>query len=369
MKIIHISTQKTWGGGEKQIFSLMMELRKKNISQILVCPQGSVLSERSKISHFHVLEYRKHLFSFLNMQCKILQLTKNKADCILHAHDGKAHNFALFHALLNKKTPLIIHRRIVKNKIRFYSKIKFNHPSIRKIICISSAVLNSLKNNVQNSEKLALIPSGISTKISTITSDKRKSIRDEWGIDSKTKWILNIGSLVPQKQHIFFIELAAEFFNRHPKMLQDVNFSILGEGPLKNPLENLISEKKLSKKCLLLGFRKNSLEILQSADILLSTSTDEALGNVIMESFLTRIPVLASDSGGIPDLVENEVTGLLATPLDKEEFLKGLERLLISDDLCDRLKSNAFEKIKTFDIANTAESIYKVYLSTLSTDP
>lgn len=361
MKIIHVSTQTSWGGGEKQVWYLMQELRAKGVEQILLCPKNSALALNAKEAGFEILERRKTPLFVITWGLELTRLVKKNKDAILHAHDAKAHNCTMVHALRNARTPIVVHRRIVKKQDGFYTKFKFNHPAVRKIICISSAVRESLIPIVTDASKFVLIPSGIKRKIQTLPS--KGTIKTKIGIPTGARLILNIGSLLPQKQQLFFLQIAHAFFEKNPYARDAVYFAIMGEGPMRKTLESFISENELTSNCLMLGFLKNSQEILSASDILLSTSVDEALGNVVMEAFLAGVPVIASKSGGVRDLIEDQKTGFLAEDLKVEAFLSPCEELLKKPDLRAKIAAAALLKLEEFDIAKTSESMYRVYLS------
>lgn len=363
MIIVHVSTQESWGGGEKQVFYLMTELRKKNVEQILICSQSSSLAQKAKAASFKVTELKKTPLLPLQWSSEIAKFVKQNPGSILHAHDGKAHNCLLMHALVNPHVPIIVHRRVVKEKRGAYSKYKFNHPSIRKIVCISTAVLQSLEPIITDKSKLLLIPSGIKLECKTVSEYSKELVKKHFGIPKDSKLILNIGSLLEQKQQMFFLKVARAFFAKDPKRKESYFFAILGEGPLHEQLEEFIAQSDLKKNCLMLGFSKQVHEILSTANVLVSCSIDEALGNVVMEAFLAEVPVVASDSGGVIDLIKDGETGLLANPLNEASFLESCEELLNNAEFTKKITTAARKKLDDFNIEKTAESLYRLYLS------
>ena len=360
MIIIHVSTQISWGGGEKQVLYLMKELHKFGTEQILVCAKNSSLSKKAKVL-FSTVEIEKKFLSTIHWTQELLKLTRAHDDAILHAHDGMAHTAVYFHSLLSPNIPVIAHRRVIKNKLGYFSKLKYNHPSLKKIICISKAVRESLTSIVQDKNRLVLIPSGI--KIEERNFDNKTEIKKEFGFNSSDELILNIGSLLEQKRQLFFLKIAKEYFNKFPNKRSKTHFLILGEGPLRQKLEEFIQKENLGKNCHLLGFTNRAQEILNSSDILVSTSVNEALGNVIMEAFLSKTAVIASDSGGVIDLIEAGKTGLLAKPLETESFVTSIERILGDATFKERIQLAGRHKLEEFNIENTSRDLYKVYLS------
>ena len=364
MNIIHISTKSTWGGGEKQVWYLLNELHKKGITQTLVCAKDSALADKCRTAGFSIVELPKGPLFTVTWGLGLAKITQAFAKTILHIHDGQAHNVALVHTLFSAvKNPLVVHRRIIKKNISIYQRWKFNHHAIKKIICISSAVRENLLHALYDPAKIVLIPSGIDTTQNAINTLSKEAVKNRFGIPKDSRLIVNIGSLVPQKHQMTFLAAAKIFLNKNAEQSEAVRFAIVGEGPLRVDLEKFISHHSLTKHCLLLGFSNAVPDILAASDILVSTSVDEAFGNVIMEAFQAGTPVIATRSGGVQDLIEHKITGLLVEPLAAEAFAENCSFLLKHPETANTLRRNAFEKLSKFSIVSIADEIYKVYLS------
>ena len=344
----------------------MLELKKRNLSQILYCPRGSELAQKLKDEQLPATELAKGPLWSLAWALKLKHATESDSETILHAHDGKAHNIALFLALINPHIRIVVHRRIIKTQNNPYYRWKYNHPSIRKIICISQAVYKSVAPIVHNPDRLILIPSGIKIQASSFTEPKKELVKSELGLPNKSQVVINIGSLLPQKNQIQFLEMAKLYLQRNPEKKGSTFFLILGEGPERARLERFIKDQALEESCRLLGYTQKAQEVLASADIFVSTAVDEALGNVILESFMARVPVVASRSGGFIDLIENEKTGFLVDLNNSRAFAQACEFLFQNPSRAQSLCDLAYRQLQDFDLEKTSESVYKIYQSILS---
>lgn len=357
--IVHLSTQSKWGGGEKQILYLMKTLQEEEISQKLVCANNSALSKKASDLGFEVEALPKGFLFFLFWLPALWRLSSSTKDTIFHAHDANAHTCLFLLGILKPKIKTVLHRRIVKKKVSLFAKWKLNHPSIQSIICISSAVKNSLAPLIKEKTKLRYIPSGIS--LNNRIEDQEKP--ELFNFSEKTRVYLSIGSLLPQKQHHIFIEIAGEYFKRQAHRKEDTLFLILGKGPLYAALKSDIESRGIERNCKLLGFRKDTANILKNSSALVCTSREEALGNVILEAFLYKTPVIAAKSGGIPDLVEDEKTGLLIEDFNVNDFVSAIERMESDQELKNRLIENASTKLENFNIQKTNRLILELYSS------
>lgn len=366
LNILHIDTQRHWGGGEKQVTYLTHFLDKnKSIKQFILLFKDSALEKKLIDTHLcSAIFHEKYSLGFIY---RIHQLINTYNIDLIHTHDSKAHTFAIIASFFSPRTtPILVHRRVsVPIKDNFVSRLKYQHPSINKFICISSHVKNTLSLTIRDSKKIALIPSGIDIK--QIESEKVdiEAIKSELSIPKSAKLVLNIGSLKPQKHQDVFIKTAKIILDNPDFAHLDLYFLILGEGESRNDLQRLIDEYKLSQKVRLLGFRQDALRVLKASELLILSSTDEGLGNVIMEAFATKIPVIASRSGGVVDLINHGKTGFLATPLDERSFAQWAKECLLGTNK-ESVVNAAYTKILAYDMIQTSQSILKLYQSVVA---
>jgi len=122
----------------------------------------------------------------------------------------------------------------------------------------------------------------------------------------------NVAALVPHKGQRHLIEAAHLVVQKMP----DVRFVILGEGELREALERLVKEYHLEKHVLLPGFRTDVLGCLKSFDLFVMSSVTEGLGTSLLDAMACSRAIVATTAGGIPEVVEEGVTGLLVAPRD-----------------------------------------------------
>ena len=153
--------------------------------------------------------------------------------------------------------------------------------------------------------------------------------------------ILSVGRLIERKGHVILIEAMA-YLTQH---MEGVALTIIGEGPERLHLERRIAELGLTNRVRLLG--RVSDEELQRAyarcdmfvlpSIVDTAGDTEGLGMVLLEAMRYAKPVIASGLGGITDIVEHEVTGLLVPPADAVALAEAMQRLIEEPHLAERL--------------------------------
>ncbi|MDK2909148.1 MAG: L-malate glycosyltransferase [Bacteroidales bacterium] len=366
MKVMHISTQEKWGGGEQQLLYLIQHL--ENVLHIVFCPYHAPLHAKAAQLGIKTFPFTT-VFSWLQnltLPYRIWSLVRQNQPDVIHAHDSKAHTLVwLASCLWRIKTPLIVSRRVTLGKHRNYlSRIKYNHPSIVYYICVSEAVRHSLQKVVKQNEKLKVIYSGIHPSRFPYRSPINY-IRDEFQIPQHIRIIGNIASLVPAKDYATFLTTASLLIQQR----SDLRFFIVGEGPERKKLEELAQQLNINNYVIFTGFRKDIENILPSFDIFLFTSQSEGLGTIVLDAMVCGVPVVATRAGGIPEMIHHPENGLLADPGDAAALAEAVSRLLEDETLRKKITRRASAWVKEFEASRMATLTFKIYKKTVNINP
>jgi L-malate glycosyltransferase len=167
----------------------------------------------------------------------------------------------------------------------------------------------------------------------------------------------NVSALAPHKDYLTFICTAEKLLKINPNL----HFVIIGEGSERSIIEKEIKIRNLSGKISLTGFKTNVPELLKELDVLLLTSKTEGLGTSILDAFASGLPVVATKAGGIPEIVEHRVNGLLAETGDAQALADMVESMLRENNFRKSLADNAYVRVRDFDYKVTAAKILEVY--------
>ena len=359
VNIIHLSTAKSWRGGEQQIANLINDLENKNVNQIIICPKGAPLAKYCKEKNHNYFEFKKR-FGVDPLFClKVyLKAIEHKID-LIHAHDAQAHTAAVLNGLfLLAKPKIIVNRRVIfPIKKAWFTKFKYNYAKVKQIICVSKAVQKVVLNTVSQ-EKTSVIYSAINP----ITTElKNGELRKELKLPDATKIIGTVAALTQEKGIHIFLETAKVLLQNN----QNLHFIIAGKGKLEQSLKSLAQELEIHDKVTFLGFRANVKEILTDINILLFTSKSEGLGTSLLEAMQTKVPIVAFNTGGIPEMIKDNETGVLVQNHTPEDFSKGVMKILNNTELKETLTKNAFQSLDKFSLAQMAQSTLMVYESVL----
>lgn len=202
-----------------------------------------------------------------------------------------------------------------------------------------------------------IIPSGIDTK-DTFNNSNIKDINQlykKFQINNNTFNILFLGRLSEEKGPDIFLRIAKRFIS-----VENVNFIMAGDGPMRSKIVETIKKEKLTNKVRLVGM-VNSHEILAVSNLLILPSRFDGRPAAVMESLSMQVPVIASRTGGLPDMVKDGYDGYLVDVNDIDAFEKSITELIANKDKFQTFKSNAREfAIKNFDEADMVRAYNKL---------
>ena len=360
-KVLHISTPKSWRGGEQQLAYLYEELEQRGLTQYILCRKNSAMAKRGKSKGWNIIEYRKTIAVDPFFARKVKLVCEQKKIDIVHAHDSHAHSFAVISAsLFGNTTPIVVSRR-VDFAISKSSKKKYNHKNIKRILCVSNAIKNLTAPDIKNKSILKTVYSGIDLSKFSIEKQKYKKLHEEYNIPDDIPLIGNVAAIAPHKDYFTFINTVEELINRNI----NAKFFIIGTGPMEEEIKNYCAQKQLDKYIVFTGFRTDIKEILPELAVFLITSETEGLGTSIIDAFACKVPVVATRAGGIPEIVEHEKSGLLADTKDAVELANQVERILNGSIDKSKIIEGQQEVLQNFSKSVTAEKTLKEYLSIL----
>lgn len=330
MKIVHISTADSWRGGEQQVAYLTAELQKKNVAQVICCPERSPLFDFCKQNNLPVAPFSSRGIVNIKLARHIKQICDNESASLIHTHDAHGHTASVLSAIVfRNKIPIVVSRRVdVPVSKSPFSKIKYNHQWIKKIICVSEKIKEITSVSIQDKNKLCVVYSGIDPE-----KFKKESpsniLHQELGLNEAIPIVGNISALAAHKDYYTFVDTAEIVLRLKP----NVCFVIIGEGPEEKQIREYIDQKNLSSKIICMGFRRDIPLILPELFIFLMTSDTEGLGTSLLDAFAAKVAVVSTAAGGIPEIVKHHQTGLLAPVKDVKQLADNVIRLLEDNTL------------------------------------
>jgi glycosyltransferase involved in cell wall biosynthesis len=200
--------------------------------------------------------------------------------------------------------------------------------------------------------RVRLIPNGIAP-----LPESRRDVRKELGIPATAPVVGAVTLLRPEKAIEVLVEATAKL-----RSFPDVRLLIAGEGPSRPTLESLAADLGLAERALLLGERDDVPDVLRALDVTVICSDFEGTPLALLEYMAAGKAIVATRTGGIPDIIEDGVHGVLVPPRDAAATAAAIERLLADPEERARLGANARERRRReFDLETTIARIAALY--------
>ena len=364
-KIAHIITKLEFGGAQKTTLSLLRHIDKERYEVYLITsPAGYLNQEAFRIPGLNIffvdtLARNINIFNDVASFFKIAKYLRRQGISIVHTHSSKAGIIgrwaawyagarSIFHTVHG--WPFYIEMGPI---VRFFYKISEKVTSLitTRLIVVSDADMKAgLKCVNKKKEKYVKIPYGIESEKFIIKT-----------APVKEKNIVRVGFIAcykPQKSPFNFVKVATVVVNRN----KNIEFISAGDGVLRPSVVKEVSRLGLNDKIRFLGWRNDIACVLSTIDILLLTSRWEGLPIVILEALASGIPVVATDVGGVSELVINGINGFIEEKDACEKLAYDI--LLLADNRDKRLQFSGHAKKsfkKEFDISYMKNSIQSLY--------
>lgn len=354
--VIHLCSENSWRGGEQQIAYLIKGLEEHGWRNFIICKKGTPFAKWCLLNNvpFVTAGFANAVDIFSAF--KIKGWAKLKQPLLVHMHSSKSHSLAVIAAKLGMNTPMILSRRVdFPIKQKGFSRVKYNHPQIQHTLCVSDKIKEIIQGSVDQPEKVHTVYSGVN--LQKFQGTNHNWLREQYEVPEETVLIGNTSALADHKDYPTFLATARKIVDQG----LPAKFFIIGNGEQKEAIEEKIAELQLEKDVIMTGFLENITEVLPSLDIFFMPSKTEGLGTSILDAFASKVPVVATCAGGIPELVKHEQTGLIAEVGDTETLAQHIASLIKDESLRQKLADNAWEYVQDFSKEKMVENTLHYY--------
>lgn len=341
MHIIHVNLAKGFRGGERQTVLVIQALAKRPeiTRQTLVCKSTSPLREAlSQTDNIRFVKATSQLSGHLDA---------GNAEMV-HAHEAKAVHWAWLHKVLFQ-TPYILTRRVDTPVKRKFSNVIF-YRNAHRCVAISSVIAKEIAP--LSPHPIPIIPSAFTpnTPDPNVAGTLHQTYRGRFIVG-------HVGALVDRHKGQRVLLAAARILaSSHP----DILFVFFGQGEDEAVLRE---ESAALKNVVWMGFKPNINDYLPAFDLFAFPSRNEGLGSVLLDVMHARIPIVASNVGGIPDIVHHRATGWLVPPNQAEPLAQAIVALSENELLRDALVATAHAQLPNYASETMAEAYSSVYLA------
>lgn len=316
MKILHLSAVKTWGGGENHIFNLVKTLNSTypENKNFVLCPNNSALYQKLKENDLSVSTSKLSLKIDPRYSLKIIAICRKEKIDLIHIHDPTALTLSIIADKLYRLPPFVLSKKTsFPIKDRRQTLYKYNYPKIKRILCVSIETRRITSKAIVEEDKLETIYHG--TNVSANPYPSSIILREQLNLKKDQILIGNIANHIRAKDLDTFINVIDQLVNVHNK--KELHFIQIGAFSKRtDALIHRVRLLHLEDHITFMGFQPNASQLISQFNISVLTSQSEGVPQFIYESFLMKIPVVSTNVGGISEIIEHGVNGLLAPAHD-----------------------------------------------------
>lgn len=368
MKVLHLISGGDTGGAKTHVFALLRALAKKADIKIVCFMKGTFFDELADIDVERELLEQKNRFD-LSVVKKLEKISADGFD-IIHSHGARANFLAA--KLKNKvNIPIVttIHSDFLLDFDGIYKKIVYTALNVRALkklenyIAVSSNFKDMLISRGFKPNRIYTVYNGMDYSAPMEYQTKEEfAKRFNIDYDKNNVYIGLIGRHDYVKGHDIFVKACVEA----SKKCSNLRFLIAGEGDLRDELVKLVKNGGIEDKFIFTGFLKDIYSFINFIDINTLTSRSESFPYVLMEGARMKKPTIASNVGGISDLIEDGETGMLFKSENYMELADKMVALATDETLRKKYGNALFERATSrFSSDALAQSHMEIYNSIL----
>jgi glycosyltransferase involved in cell wall biosynthesis len=330
MTVLHLRADAGVYGAERVILTLAKEQRRRGIDAQVLCierPGVTAFYDRLRAEGVpaHRIESHGRFDGHLLLELRRL-IDDEIRPQVLHSHSYKTDAMlALLCGLLRRRPKLVATNHLWTHetlRLRAYEALDaLAFRFFDRVVAVSRAIGDEMRTRGVPDDTIEVIPNGLD--FAELGAEAPLGgLREEIGVAPHELLVGAVGRLSPQKGLDHLVRAAAELAPR-----RDLRFVIVGEGPLRADIERQIQEHGLEGRVLLLGRRDDVPQILGALDIFVLPSLREGTPMALLEAMGAGVAAIASDVGGVRDVVDEGRTGLMVPSADASALARAIARL------------------------------------------
>jgi len=239
--------------------------------------------------------------------------------------------------------------------LRANAGTRWKYGRAAKIVAVSNAVANVLVAGGVDRSRISVVPDGVD--VHRTVHPATPATLAACGVASNRSLVVQVAQLVGHKDPVNFVRAMA-YANRASPNLQAL---LVGDGPLREEVTDEIQRLRLVDVIRLTGFREDADSLLAAASVACLSSREEGMGSVLLDAMAFGRPIAATRAGGIPEIVVDGETGLLAEREDPEALGDVIVRLATDRALADRLAAGGRRRVEDFSVERLTDRTIEVY--------
>ncbi len=357
MKVVHVETGRHLYGGALQVAYLLRGLRDQypGVESVLVCPPGSAIAVAARDYAHRVVCLPMKGDLDVQFVFGLKRILRAERPNILHLHSRRGAD--LWGGIAGRwcKIPTLLTRRVDNSEPRSWVAIKYR--MYDHVAAISHGIRDLLLDQGLRSNKVTCVHSATDTDQYHPGGDRRW-FNQEFGLASVHIVAGVIAQLIDRKGHRFLFDALPSLIRSHPRL----RIVIFGKGPMEQKLRRHIARLALDPYVIFAGFRHDMDRILPCLDLVVHPALIEGLGVSLLQASACEVPIIASNAGGMPEVVCDEHNGLLVPSGDSKALQDAMDRLIPDADLRRKMGQNGRMLVKQkFSISQMTTGNHMIY--------
>ncbi len=316
MRVLHVDSAAAWRGGQNQVLLAARGMQAQGHEVAVACRAGGVLAERARAAGLGV--HALPLGGDLDPRgaLALRGLLRRLQPQVMQLHDPHAVAAGLWATAGLRERP----RRVATRRVDFHVRgalSRAKYQACDRIIAVSRAIVRVLGADGLDEARLRLVYEGVPERAPQ--PGGREALR-ELGVPLDAPLVGNVAALTDHKDHATLLEAWARVTRERP----EARLVIVGQGELRAALEARARALALDGRVVFAGFRDDLERLLPAFDVFCLSSHMEGLGTSLLDAMCFGRPIVATDAGGIPEAVEDGVTGRVVPARDPAALAEAL---------------------------------------------
>lgn len=376
LKILYLQETSQISGAENSLMKLVENIDKTKFKPIFILPSEGPFSRKLRqlgieVSLINFPKIRRVAGVFKTVK-EMLRIIKEKNVALIHSNSIRTNIYAMIAGKLSG-TPVIWHQRnLITNEIIDPDRLFSFIPD--RIICNSYAIAKRFLRLGRLPAKVRVVYNGVDVKEFNPAISGGK-IRNEFNIRPDEVVVGTASRFNEYKGHDVFFRAAKVILAEMPEIAGNLRLLIAGgavfeqDKPRERYLRNIVKDLNIGDKVIFMGFRDDMPEVYAAMNIVVLPSRAEACGRVIFEAMASGKPVVATDSGGTPEIVVDGITGCLFRPDDVRMLADKIAFLAKNISTAKKFGEAGRKRIEeNFKIEKNVEQIEKNYLELIQNE-
>ena len=367
LKVIHVASGDLWGGAEAQLLTLAKQLQaRSNVEVTVVLLNYGQLEERLAEHKISTIVFDEQKMGFLSILVGLIKLFNEKRPQVIHSHRQKENILASLANVLTVRAKCLrtqhgapefqyswrqLHKKIQQRLDTFCGRFLQS-----KVIAVSEELADKLKASFPSTH-IEVIENGVDQELLKSNCAIAPFKREQ----PTARHVGIVGRLVPVKRIDLFLVMAKAFIANEAQD-SDVQFHIIGDGPLRVELEQQAESLAISNRVTFHGHINNIADYIFSLDILMMCSDHEGLPMTAIEAMALETPVVSHNVGGLKHFYQERKGGILSQQHSADSYLVEVHALLNNSKAYEDVCKSGLEVVNTILSAErNADKIIQLY--------